>query len=522
MVATGCPRGRTRANAVLRAALSAAALTAASLTTVGCGGAQRDAPATAELPFSLPRPLPEEVTVTLAVRPGEPPPTHAEAMYEWLAEETGVRLRPVPLALGQGFVGIIELGDMARGGTLPDLVPESVAPDDPEIRRDLFLNVLEYPGLTPNFQELVRSDRLYRSGIAGRMTAADELIAWGSYERSRRPYLGGLLYREDLFERWQLGHATWDELAAAFAALKAQYPGSHPFRASQQEVIYQLPSWFGTGFDRQLAAYFHPVAGEWRLGPLEDRFIDYVDFVRRLHDTGILPTDDLFSRDGDFRRQLLQAMAADTVFATPWRDRAGPLLGAPLPYGELTGEGEWNGEGAWWSPMPLPTSSVGERGWVSARPWQPLTGGWLVTKTSPRAGEALMVLDTLLGQPAAEWAGAVVAGESAVTALPLWGRLPSFDSTEPATRYHHRREVATYVATDAIFTSPWPLLDEREAKVAQQMAGAVARVVSAWVMRVITGEAPMEAEVMRQEVLQFGGQRLLDALARGELVRQLP
>ena len=99
---------------------------------------------------------------------------------------------------------------------------------------------------------------------------------------------------------------------------------------------------------------------------------------------------------------MLQAMATDTVFATPWRDRSGPLLAGPQPYGELTSEGEWDGEGAWWAPMPLPASSTGERGWVSARPWQPISAGWLVTKSSPRAGDALMVLDTLLGEPAAE------------------------------------------------------------------------------------------------------------------------
>ena len=68
----------------------------------------------------------------------------------------------------------------------------------------------------------------------------------------------------------------------------------------------------------------------------------------------------------------------------------------------------------------------------------------------------------------------------------------------------------------------WPLLDENNAEIALQMAGAVDRVVSSWVMRVITGEAPLEPEAMREEVLRLGGERLMDALAKGELMRELP
>ena len=514
--------GRSGRGPLATAALGAV-LAASVLVVAGCGGGGSAAPQAAELPASLPRPLAEEVTVTLAVPPDEPEATHAAAMYDWLRQATGVSLQPVPLALGRGFVGILELGEMARAGTLPDLIPESMIPGDPEIRRDLFLNVLEHPGLTPAFQALLRSDDLYRSGIAGRMTGANELTALGTYDQGRAPFLGGLLYREDLFSRWRLRHETWDELAASLKALKAQFPGSYPFRASQEEVLYELPSWFGTGFDRRLAAYFHPVTEEWRLGPLEDRFIEYVGLVRDLHQAGLLPVEDLLSRSGDVRRAVLQAMAADTVFATPWRDRSGPLLAGPQPYGELTSEGEWDGEGAWWAPMPLPASSTGERGWVSARPWQPISAGWLVTKSSPRAGEALMVLDTLLGEPAAEWAGSVAAGaESVATLLPVWGRLPSVEPADPAARYYHRRDVATYVATGAIFTAPWPLLDEKNTEIALQMAGAVDRVVSSWVMRVITGEAPLEPEAMREEVLRLGGERLMDALAKGELMRELP
>ncbi len=154
----------------------------------------------------------------------------------------------------------------------------------------------ERPELAPNLHRLLAEHERFRQSTHGRLLAPGELYALGVFDASASPYLGAIAYRQDLFEARGLGADTWEELLASLGALQSEFTGSTPFAATRRALLFRAPSWFRSGVDERVAAYYHPERLEWRLGPLEREFEDYLRWFHRLVAEGLIAADSLDPR----------------------------------------------------------------------------------------------------------------------------------------------------------------------------------------------------------------------------------
>jgi putative aldouronate transport system substrate-binding protein len=294
--------------------------------------------------------------------------------------------------------GDVALGEMLRSGETPDLMPEArLQPSDIQAA-DRFVNVLEFPSLTQNFAVLARTDEEFLRGTLSRVTASGRLYSLGTYAEGQIPFHGVLAYRQDLFSRHELPTDTWDEIMDALLVLKEEYPNSFPFGGTFRHIVYTLPCWFGSGLDPDHIVYFDTKAMEWRFGPFEPQFRDYLFFVAALYEQELVNPDIIVQR----RDRTLEGFANNVVFMAPYAGPTGrrfPLSGPT--YGGVTEEGTWNGEGAWVAPLPLPPAPNDTHRWYSTKRYDPVGPGWMVHSQSDFVGEALAFTDFLLRPDAA-------------------------------------------------------------------------------------------------------------------------
>lgn len=501
----------------------AAALAAAAVIGLaGCGGDRSgggDRPggdartAAAAPPVSFP--LAEPVTLTAGV-PESLLPSSARPAWEALRRLTNVTVRPVVIEGATAAARRGRLAELAAAGELPDLLAEGVAPLDSIRQREWLVNLLERPEITPHLHRRLAEHERFRQSTYGRLLAPGELYALGVFDADASPYLGAIAYRQDLFEARGLQAGTWDELLESLRALHADFPKSAPFAATYRALLFRAPSWFRSGLDERLAAYHHPERREWRFGPFEREFEDYLRYFHRLAAERLLAAGALDARTALSGPDLLRLLGAERAFVVPWAGRTGPELAGSRGSGALTEDGDWDGAGVWIGPMRLPRTR-GRRGWIAPSAWNGIAPGWAVTTASAHAETAVAFLDLLLADPVAQAAALPAGGGDAGRldfALWVTGRETAADT--PAVRYFERHDAATYLDDDAVILEPRPAIDTRSRAFVDALAGPLVEHAVVESAKFIAGVRPLtQIEAFRQELRDRGAERLLDWLTLG-------
>ncbi len=327
----------------------------------------------------------------------------------WLAKKTNITLefvslsgRPVSADPGLtggielGQIAAVELGEMIRSGKLPDIVAEGSIDLDDESLRKLFVDVLEFPGLTPSFRQTVAAVPRFRDSLLARLSEGDRLYSMGTYDPDRIPFAGVLAYRQDIFQARGLKTDSWQSIRRSLQELKSAYPESYPFGGRFETLLTMMPSWFGSGYDQSNVVYFDNDSAAWRFGPYEDQFEEMVRFLADLYEQGLMSPEIVTVREDFTTRDF----SNNRVFMTPYIGFTGPYFTFVGDYGAVTPEGTWNGEGAWVSSLRLPPPPSGGTAKVSARRFSSAGDGWLVYNQSKHVGEALAMLDLLFTEEA--------------------------------------------------------------------------------------------------------------------------
>ena len=340
-------------------------------------------------------PLDEPLTLRVGLAQGMDAPAPGNASLQWLRERTGITLEFVSIPSSPGDV---EFGQMIRAGRLPDIIAEArVDLDEPTTHR-LFVNMLEFGDLVPDYTRLLRESPAARAGALSRLTANGELLSMGTYDSAARPFVGVLAHRQDLFTEHGLSASTWQELRESMERLKELRPDSYPLGGEFATMLRLMPSWFGSGYDPDHLVYFDTGSGEWRFGPFEEGFRDFVVFLADAFSAGLLNPDSIIADS----TQVARAFATDGVFLAPYTRPTGPNF-APTGdgYGGVTEEGRWDGTGRWIAPLELPAAPGGGQRWAGPRRVSPVGPGWLVHSQGDHVGEAIALLDFLFTDEAA-------------------------------------------------------------------------------------------------------------------------
>ena len=485
---------------------AAATVAVAAVLLAGCGAETEDLSYTRpewreSVAQAVTLPLAEPVTLTVGLATGMAPPAPGDAALAWLTEQTNVTLRFVGIPTSPGD---IEFGRMIRSGELPDIVAEArVDLTEASVHR-LFVDFLEWPSLLPNYAALLASNPAVRAGALARLTAENRLLSLGTYDRAATPFVGVLAYRQDLFRRHELAAATWPELRASMERLKELYPDSYPFGVRFSTMLRLMPSWFGSGYDPMHVVYFNTDAGEWRFGPAEAGFRDFVTFLTDGYAAGLIGPDAITARDDT----TLRSFASNTVFLTPHTGPTGPYFRAmSQTYGGLTTDGEWDGLGQWVAALPLPPAPGGGPRWAGAARFSSAGPGWLVSTQGDHVGEAIALLDFLYSEEAA----ARAAG------LPLVGLLPGRRAADSETleyRYFLRHDAVTNTPGRDVMVDPGvrvPLDDDGFSSARLDVIVTLQSHIESQVAGFMVGRRPLsEYDDFVAEALRMGAERLVD------------
>lgn len=330
-------------------------------------------------------PLQEEITIRAITGKNITPPDVTSDAFEWLREKTNINIEFVNVASSPGD---INFGMMIREGSLPDLVWEERIPNTED--RDIIVNILEFPGLVPNFTDLYRKSEDFRRGVDAKITGEGILYSFGTFDPDYKPMASVLAYRQDLFEKHKLKTETWEDVFSSLMILKREYPKSAPFGGRLNDILYTGPGWFGSGLTEEHIIYWDPQREDWVFGPSEEGFYDFIHFFARLNKNGLLNADLLV----DSQTPVYQFYTRGSVLMGPLYGFTGPYFPYDKSeYGRLNDQGSWNGEQAWIASLPLPVTSSGKSPRSSADLFSYVSAGWMVYNQSPYVAEALALLD---------------------------------------------------------------------------------------------------------------------------------
>lgn len=308
---------------------------------------------------------------------------------EWFENYTNVELQIVGLPSSPGD---ILLGEMIRDGELPDILPERRFDLRLEEFRKMFVNLLEFPSLTPNIVSLRENDPDFDAALIRKYTGPDELLSAGTYSPFEKPFAGTIAFRQDLFRRHGLRFGTWEELYRSMKKLKELYPDSYPFGATSDSLTTMGPAWFRSGYRAREVVYYNPDTSLWTFGPEEPGYREFLDYFKRLYAEELLLPEYVMVRREDLSRYWLN----ETWMITPYTGATGLQFPWRVgEYGNLNADGEWDGSGTWVSAMPVPLDSHGNRGRIFSGNWTNLGPGWLVNNQSAHVGEAVALIDLL-------------------------------------------------------------------------------------------------------------------------------
>lgn len=492
-------------------------------------------------------PLPERITLRVGVSNSGSVPGPDDARLQWLADRTNIALEFVALTDSPGDVA---LGEMIRAGTLPDIVPESRFRAVGEDTNHLFVNFLEFPALIPNFIDLAQADERFRNGLLSNTNADGHLISLLSYRPDSLPYAGTIAYRQDVFDDNGLAYETWEDILSSLSFLKEEYPESSPFAGRTDELLYMVPSWFGTGMTKQTLVYYNPDREEWVFGPFEPAYEEYVRFMVELNERGLFAQDAFIVREDITTRYF----SNDIAFMAPYRGYTGPYFRFGGEYGDVDENGDWDGNGAWVSSMPLPKNSDGRTGWYDPEFVGPVGSGWMVYNQSDHVAEAIALLDLMyeeqtaliaeLGPPGAAWgatedtgvallepyreaydAGGIGAVRSKLQEsgwegnVPLRGRYWGYYDNlgyprMPQFSYLLNNDIGLSVPGRTLIAQP-PVRNRLSEDTRNELAGMIVNLQShleSMVSRFIMGSRPpAEYEAFVEELREMGAERLVDA-----------
>lgn len=344
-------------------------------------------------------PLEEKITVIVGYkgdRSGDGADSLENLSLKWLEEQTNIHLDIVGVDTGPQNINI---GGMMRAGTFPDVFQEGAFSLADENIGRRFVDILEFPHLTPRFNALLKNDEQFLNGILGRLTPEGRLYSMGTYNLTNLPYIGALAFRKDTFQKYGLKHETWDQLFASLKKIKREFPDSRPFGAALDDILYQGPAMFRSGMDRTNVCYFHPERREWVFGPGESTYREFLQFFANLYQEELLDQDLLLTKDESTEtRSWLQGVIQmgianrTTGYSYDWISN---------DYGSLTEDGAWDGNGVWVAAMEIPRNRQGERGWISTEPWTNVGRGWIINTQSPNVSEIIALMDYLYSEEAA-------------------------------------------------------------------------------------------------------------------------
>ena len=522
------------------------------LGLMACGGTQQDLFNESwreNVKDSVSFPLAEKITVTVGYsgdRTGDEADILENLSLKWLEEQTNIHLDIVGVDTGPQN---INLGEMMRNGTFPDVFQEgtfSLANQDIGRR---FVDILEFPALTPRFNALLKSDEQFLNGTLGRLSPEGQLYSLGTYNLTNLPYIGALAFRKDIFQKYSLKHDTWGQLLASLQRIKREFPDSRPFGAALSDILYQGPAMFRSGMDKTNVCYFHPERREWVFGPEEETYREFLQFFTDLYREGLLDQDLLLAKDeGTETRNWLQGAIQigitdrTTGYSYDWISDE---------YGSLTEDGTWDGKGVWVAAMEIPKHRQGERGWVSTEPWPNVGRGWIINTQSPYVSEIIALMDFLYSDEAAlamkfgpegviwdnvegkprmksfiqtpynpdgkERYPEYLEAQGKMVGSPVQGL--SADSSEilgwflrPEYLYYRSQDVDVYYGSGSIIVQPKPLLpfDQEESMMRATQANALDTQIAGTVSQIITGSRPIE------EFDEFLG--TLDKIGKTELI----
>lgn len=510
-------------------------------------------------------PLASPITVTVGTRSSpqssaQETETIRNVSMEWLEKQTNIHFEFQPM--GGRFWRMIDFPEMVSEGTLPDLMKESlVEPKDDSVRA-LFVNVLEFPELTPNFNSLLKADELFLLGTLGRLEKNNELYSLGEYSSGTLPHLGAIAFREDVFSKEGLSYDTWGELFESLKRLKNSFPESYPIGATPDAIFNVIPSWFRSGYHQKYAAYFHVERNKWVFGPFESEFEEYIRYFATLYRENLLhpytfnpPPDQSYPGD---------VFARDKIFVAQWHGSTGLSFQYRFRvygrnYGDLTEDGNWDGNGAWISAMKIPKNRDDKRGWLSSDPWTNVASGWIINEKSIYIGELLALFDFLyredvalalqFGPEGLAWeyrdGEPVLKSTIKTTGNPQGEKTLSeylseqnleigspinglrFDPTDllgvrntASYRYYVSNEIEAYYGTGSLITQPLPMLtaDDRTIKIIIANVARIMRILDIEIIDFIMGRRPLdEYELFVEELHEAGAGTLVDMLNRNTI-----
>lgn len=215
--------------------------------------------------------------------------------FKLLEEMTGVKLN-VTSVIGSNYKEKLNITIASRN--LPDIIHMIGKPV--EINKygaqGALLDVKPYIDKMPNLKKFTEQFPVeYQANLSadGKLFA---LPGEGMGETNRR----GWLYREDIFKKHDIKVPTnSEELYQALVKLKQAYPDSYPFtwRGGLKSQIEMVAPLWGTGHK----AYFDEAKKEWRYGPIEDNYKEFVTYINRLYKEQLMPPDLLTLETGPWQ-----------------------------------------------------------------------------------------------------------------------------------------------------------------------------------------------------------------------------
>ena len=320
------------------------------------GAGQEDGSGASAVPDQITLPLPERITVDYTLAEHTTIGHYAFADdghpgFMWLEEQTNIEINDIQIPPGEIEA---KYQVMLATGDLPDIFNPgaanlSKADLDSYGAKGLFVNVLEYAHLIPNYMKLIEEVE----PIGNMITKDGKKYGFASYNADPIPFSLSLAYREDLWEKMDLPSDTWEDLYEAFKTLKAEFPDSYPVNAWQTGDRLVLLSMAGANFNTDESIYFNHTNRDWQYGPMDAEYEYFMEYFSRLWAEGLLHPD-TFTMSYD---QWSQSLANHESFFTWWWSASGNWF-SPVTQFELPDYGpgkEWT-----FSAMRIPSLVEGE------------------------------------------------------------------------------------------------------------------------------------------------------------------
>ena len=320
------------------------------------GAGQEDGSGASSVPDQITLPLPERITVDYTLAEHTTIGHYAFADdghpgFMWLEEQTNIEINDIQIPPGEIEA---KYQVMLATGDLPDIFNPgaanlSKADLDSYGAKGLFVNVLEYAHLIPNYMKLIEEVE----PIGNMITKDGKKYGFASYNADPIPFSLSLAYREDLWEKMDLPSDTWEDLYEAFKTLKAEFSDSYPVNAWQTGDRSVLLSMAGANFNTDESIYFNHTNRDWQYGPMDAEYEYFMEYFSRLWAEGLLHPD-TFTMSYD---QWSQSLANHESFFTWWWSASGNWF-SPVTQFQLPDYGpgkEWT-----FSAMRIPSLVEGE------------------------------------------------------------------------------------------------------------------------------------------------------------------